>query len=243
MKRTERHHLKENELQRLALTARETMDARRREMMVALAVIVVIAAGAIGYVVWKQRVEGRAHGLLAEAVAVEEARIGPPAAPGTVAPGLSFPTERERAQAAVAKFKLAADAYPDSDAGIFARYKQAATNMLLGVPAEAATAYQDVIQRNGDGVYGQMARLGLAEAQARSGQFDQAINSFKELSQRKDGPLPVDAILMQLGRTYLDAGKPTEAQQTFNRIVEEYPDSPFNADAKKELESLKTPTT
>ena len=33
---------------------------------------------------------------------------------------------------------------------------------------------------------------------------------------------------MQLGRTYLDAGKRTEAQQTFNRLVDEYPDSPFN---------------
>ena len=28
---------------------------------------------------------------------------------------------------------------------------------------------------------------------------------------------------MQLGRTYLDAGKRADAQQTFNRLVEEYP--------------------
>ena len=50
---------------------------------------------------------------------------------------------------------------------------------------------------------------------------------FKELAQRKDGPLPVDGILMQLGRTYLDAGKRTDAQQTFTRLVEEFPESPF----------------
>jgi TolA-binding protein len=189
--------------------------------------------------VWNQRFEGRAQGLVADALAVESARIGPPAAPGTVNPSLRFPTERERAQAAVAKFKAAADAYPSTDTGIFARYKEAATHMTLGASAEAATAYQDVINRAGNGVYGQMARLGLAEAHARSGQYDQAINSFMELSQLKDGPLPVDAILMQLGRTYLEAGKPTEAQQTFNRLVEEYPDSPFNEDAKKQLEALK----
>ncbi len=239
MKRTERHHLKENELERIALQARETMDARRREVIAAIAVVVVLGAGAIGYVAWRERVEGRADALLAQALAVEEARVGPPAAPGTVSPSLSFPTERERTQAAVAKFKQAADTYPSTDAGIFARYKEAATHMTLGVPAQAATAYQDVIQRDGEGVYGQMARLGLAEAQARSGQFDQAINTYKELSQRKDGPLPIDAILMQLGRTYLEAGKRAEAQQTFSRLVEEYPDSPFNGDAKRELETLK----
>ena len=90
MKRTERHHLKENELERLATQARETIDARRREVIAAAVVIVVIAAGAIGYFAWNERTEGRAHVLLADALAVEEARIGPPAAPGTVAPSLSF---------------------------------------------------------------------------------------------------------------------------------------------------------
>ena len=86
----------------------------------------------------------------------------------------------------------------------------------------------------------QMARLGLADAQARAGQYDQAINTFKELAQHKDGPLPVDGILMQLGRTYRDAGKRADAQQTFNRLVQEYPDSPFTSEAKRELDALKT---
>jgi outer membrane protein assembly factor BamD (BamD/ComL family) len=44
---------------------------------------------------------------------------------------------------------------------------------------------------------------------------------------------------MQLGRTYLDAGKRSEAQQTFNRLVEEFPDSPFSGDARRELDNLK----
>jgi TolA-binding protein len=44
---------------------------------------------------------------------------------------------------------------------------------------------------------------------------------------------------MQLGQTYLEAGKPTDAQQTFNRIVEEFPDSPFSVDARRELDNLK----
>jgi TolA-binding protein len=84
-----------------------------------------------------------------------------------------------------------------------------------------------------------MARLGLAEAQARAGQYDQAINAFKDMAQRKDGPLPIDGILMQLGRTYEQAGKKSDAQQTFNRLVEEYPDSPFTGDARKEIDALK----
>jgi outer membrane protein assembly factor BamD (BamD/ComL family) len=62
------------------------------------------------------------------------------------------------------------------------------------------------------------------------------------LSQRKDGPLPVDGILMQLGKTYLEAGKRPDAQQTFTRLVDEYPESPYRADAMRELDTLKKTT-
>jgi TolA-binding protein len=244
MKTKERRHLKENELGKLTRQARETIETRRSETTAVAALIVVVAALALGYFGWRQRVQTKAHGLLAEAMAVQDARVGPPPAPGTPSAGLYFPTERERAQAALTKFKIAADAYPSTDAGIYARYQEGATSLALGTTPGAIAAYQQVIKQSGDSFYGQMGRLGLAEAQARAGQYDTAINTFKELAQRKDGPLPIDGILMQLGRTYLEAGKRSDAQQTFNRLVEEYPESPFTGDARKEIEALKkAPTT
>jgi pentatricopeptide repeat protein len=238
MKRADRHHLKENELQNFARLAREAYETRRRETTMFAGIAVVVAAIAIGYIAWREHVQSKAHALLAEAVIVLDAPISPPPAPGTPSQGLRFATERERAQSALTKLEAAADAYPSTDAGLYARYLEGATLMTLGNPAQAVSTYQQVIDRD-NGIYGQMARLGLAEAQARAGQYDQAIKVFQEMSQRKDGPLPVDGILMQLGRTYLDAGKRAEAQQTFNRLVEEFPDSPYNGDAKRELETLK----
>ncbi len=239
MKRTERRHLRENPVEAFVRQAREAIENRRRETAAIVALAVVVGGAALGYFGWRQHVQTKAHALLAEAMTVQDARVGPPPAPGTPANGIYFPAERERSQAALTKFKIAADAYPSTDAGIYARYQEGALSLTLGTPTGAAAAFQQVIEKAGDGFYGQMARLGLAEAQARAGQFDQAINAFKDLAQRKDGPLPVDGILMQLGRTYLDAGKKAEAQQTFNRIVEEYPESPFTADARRELETLK----
>ena len=243
MKRTERHHLKENEIQILARQVRQTLELRRREVTAATIIAAVLAAAAAGYFAWRHRVEGKAHALLADALAVQEARIIPASpATGTAAAAQTsgtFATERARSEAALQKLKTVADTYPTTDAGIFARYGEAATLTSLGRPADAAKAYQEVIRLAGDGIYVQMARLGLAEADARAGQYDQAINGFKELAQRKDGPLPIDGVLMQLARTYLDAGKPADAKQTFNRVVEEYPDSPFTGEARRQLESLK----
>jgi TolA-binding protein len=238
MKRTERRHLKQNELQTFTRQVQATIDEHKSEATWVVAALVVVGVALFGYWAYNERVDSRVHALLADALIVQEARIGPPAA-ATGGTGLTFPTERERAQAVVAKFKTAADAYPKTDAGLFARYQEAATQMALGDVAEAAKSYQQVIDVGGDKLYGQMARLGLAEANARSGQYEQAITAYKELVQRKDGQLPIDGILIQLGRAYRDAGRAAEAQQTFNRIVEEFPESPFNVDAKRELDALK----
>src|SRR5262249_46597998 len=115
MKRAERQHLKENELQTFARQAREQLDARRKETTTLIPVCRVGPPAALGFFAWGEHVKTKAHGLLAEAMAVQAARVGPPPAPGTPSGGLYFPTERERAQAALTKFKVAADAYPSTD--------------------------------------------------------------------------------------------------------------------------------
>jgi predicted negative regulator of RcsB-dependent stress response len=239
MKRNERHHLKDNELAHFATAARATVEARRSQATGIIVGIVVILAIAVGYTAWRGRVQGRAGTLLAEAMAVQDTRVGAPEAPGSPSAGPSFPTEKEKNQAALTKLKIVADQYPATEAGLFARFREAGVQMALGNAKEASAAYQQVIDRAGDSIYGQMARLGLAEAQVRSGEFDKAIETYKLLAQRKDGPLPVDGILVQLGRTYIEAGKPSDAQQTFTRVVQEFPESTFIADARRELDALK----
>jgi predicted negative regulator of RcsB-dependent stress response len=235
MRRAERHHLKDNELQRWTLELRRAFDAQKREVTTGLVAILVIGVAVSAYLFWRGSVTSRAETALAEALAVQEARVSAPGGPA--APG-GYPSELARLQAAVVRFKSVADAYPSTDAGVFARYQEAAGEAALGHLPVAVKAYQDVLQHSGSGIYTQMARLGLADAQGRSGQFDQAINTLRELTQRKDGPLPVDGILMELARTYRDAGKRTDEQQTLNRLVQEFPDSPFMSEARRELEAL-----
>lgn len=239
MKRTERQHLKENEFAHLAVAARESFEARGGQVgKIALAIAVVLIA-VVGFTVFQSRSANRAGRLLGEAMAVQDARVGAPDAPGTPSTGQSFPNEREKTQAMLTKFKAVADQFPGTEDGTFARYREAGAQMALGNAKDAAAAYEKVIAAGGDGVYAQMAKLGLAEAQARAGEFDKAIDTFKALSVNKDGSLPVDGILMQLGRLYREAGKATDAEQTFNRLVQEFPDSQFLSDARRELDAIK----
>jgi TolA-binding protein len=207
----------------------------------------VILFGGGGYYAWVSNTNAKASGMLADAMAISEARVAPltlPTEPGKPAPpppAGTYSTERAKLEAALPKFKAAADTYPGTTSGLAARYLEAGTLVLLGRVADGIAAYQDVTARAGDGLYGQMAQLGSAEAQVLAGQYDAAIVTYQQMAQRKDGSLPVDGILMQLGRAYLAAGKTTEAVQAFTRVSDEFPESPYASEAKKQLATLKLP--
>jgi hypothetical protein len=243
MKRTERHRLKENEVASTVVRLKEAYELYRKPMTAAAIAIVVIVIAGAAFVTWRSQTRSQAEALLADAMATERAQVAPPIAPGTTAPAPppagSYPTEKARNEAALAKFMAIANAYPSSDAGIAARYHAAAMLRALGRPAEAAQRYQEVIERAGSSLYGEMSKLGKADAEVAAGKFDQAIAVYKEMSANKDSQLPADGILMQLGRAYDAAGKPTDARQAFKRLVDEFPQSAYSAEAKRALDQLK----
>ena len=244
MKSTERHKLKENEFARTVAHAREAMQTRGRDVATIAVAVIVAVALAGGYAGWRQSRNGKANALLAEALAVEEAPVIAPAAP---APGSPIPvhqpgtfaTEQARLDAALPKLMKVADAYPTTEAGITARYHAASVLANLGRYAEAEQRYQEVIDKAGNSLYGRTARLGLADVLVSEGKYDSAIKIYQEVSTDTKSPLPIDGVLMQLGRAYMKAGKKNEAAHAFTRVVEEFPQSLYAADARREMEEAK----
>jgi TolA-binding protein len=162
---------------------------------------------------------------------------GVPAAAQLGATG-TFATEEAKLNAALPKLKTAADEYPDTDAGIQARYHMAGALATLGRTKEAIEAFNDVARRAGnDSLYGRMAQLGKADTQARAGQVNEAIATWKALASSTDEELPKDAILMELGKAYQASGNQEEARKTFTEIVDNHPTSPYAAEARTALGS------
>jgi TolA-binding protein len=244
MKRIERHKLKENELARSVAAARDVLKTRANDiqrLVVAVVVIIVIVAG---YTLWRQSRSSKAQAALASGLALFEAPVVPLAAP---APGSPLPvqqpgtfqTEQAKYEAALPKLMAAADAYPGTDAGIAARYYAASALASLGRFAEAEQRYQEVVDKAGSRIYGKTARLGLADAQAAQGKYDSAITIYRELSTDSNSQIPLDGVLMALGRTYARAGRGEEAARAFSRIVDEFPQSVYAADARREREAAR----
>jgi len=248
MRTDHRHDLKKNDLAD-SLTKLEGFVGMRAKALGMVAIgAVVVAAIALGVVAVRQRSQSRGQDLLAEALVALDARVVPanatgepgdaPAAAQFGATG-TFSTESAKLNAALPKLKAAADAYPDASAGITARYHMAGALAALGRHDEAIAAFDEVSKRAGaDSLYGRMARLGKADTQARAGQLDAAITTWKTMVTQDSAELPVDAILIELGRAYVTKGNTTEARQTFTQIVDQHPDSPYAQEARTTLETL-----
>ena len=247
MKSIERHKLKENEFARSVAQAREMLETRKRDITVVGAVIVVLLVLVAGYVWWTQFRDSKANDMLASALAVYEAPVVteadlPKPAPGSplpIQPAGTFPSEQAKLDAALPKLMETADKYPSTDAGLAARDTAASALASLGRYAEAEQRYQEVADKAGRSIYGRTARLGVADVQVAQGKYDNAITIYTEISRDPNAQIPVDGVLMQLGRAYTRAGKKDEAAGAFNRVINDFPESLFTADARRELELVK----
>ena len=244
MKTTERHDLKHNEVADTLQGAYVQLDRNRNTILAVVGGVVVVACLWGGYAFYRAQQEAKAGALLAQALVIAEAQVAPPIAPAPGQPALpptpgTYPSENAKLEAALPKLQATADAYPSTQAGISARFQAAAALTALGKMTDARKQYETVVASDSRGLYGRMARLGIAELEIKARQFDPAIATLRELSLDARGDLPVDAILVQLAETYVAAGKKVEAQQTLQRVTTEFATSPYAADAKKLLETIK----
>ena len=252
MKRSERHHLKENAFAVAMARLQDRAESWGAAVAVAggVALAVVVLFG--GYTWWSGRAEATAGALLAEALVVADAPVVPPPAdaadggedpatadlPFTQPPG-SYPTIEAKMSASLPMLLEAADAHPNTPSGVTARYRAAAALAALGRDDEAAEQYRRVIDGDEGGVYGRMATLGLASVQMSRGSYDEAIALLEPSSvSAADAPLPVDGVLMQLGRAYRLAGRGDDARAAFQRIMDEFPTSLYFPEAERELQVL-----
>jgi TolA-binding protein len=244
MKSQERHKLKENQLARGVEQARHTLEKRRRDITWAVILILALLASVGGFTWYRTSRSDRATELLATALATYQAPVIPPSAPAPGSPAPvqqpgTFMTERAKLEASLPQFIEAADRYPASTAGIAARYHAAGILAAMGRYPEAEQRYQEVVSRAGNSLYSRTARLGLADSQVAQKKYDSAIAIYTELSRDTASQMPVDGVLMQLGRACARAGKKAEAVTAFTRVTSEFPQSLYAADAQRELEEAK----
>ena len=240
MRREERHHLKENPLAAGLAEFQVVLLRHGRKLAVAVVLVLAGALGAGGYFLWQQQRIDRAGAQLAEALLVLDGDVAAPD-PGTedAAGGdTGGESEEARLEAALERLLAVADAYPSLRPGITARYEAAVALVGLGRPEEAAEHYRQVIAAAAGQLHGAMARLGLAETHVLSGDYDGAVELLQRETEAEESDVPVDAVLMRLGRAHELAGQDADALAAFTRVVEEFPFSVYSSEARRKADAL-----
>ena len=197
-----------------------------------MVVLALVAGG--GYWAWKTRSENRAQLLLTDAIVVVQTPVEE-AKPG------AKPTRRQLSHASSPRGSRAGEVHRGLQRVSVDEGGHCGALLRGGGARDARAARQKPRRdtrrlstvRAAASFYGRMARLGVVEANAQAKQYDQAISAAQALvNNTADEAIPRDALLMELGRVQAAAGKKAEAKQTLDKVIAEFPESPYIDEAK-----------
>ena len=77
--------------------------------------------------------------------------------------------------------------------------------------------------------------IGAARLLASQGKVPEAIDRLRRAIDSKRTTAPKDALLFALGEICEQSGNPAEGKAAFERLVSEYPDSPYRQDARSRV--------
>ena len=84
------------------------------------------------------------------------------------------------------------------------------------------------------------SRIALASLYNLTGKSDQAVSLLKQaVDKNKNNLIPQEYLLMQVAESYEKAGKKKEATEQWQKILNQYKDSPLSYQAQMRLNELK----
>lgn len=184
-----------------------------------LIALLVVAAGAIGAYYWmngQARQENAASEKLAQAN------------------DLFWRADYDRSRTLAQEVSKA---YPNTPSGIDALRIAGDDAYWRGNWKDAITDYEAYLKKNSSGIIANGVRRSLAYAQESTGQFEAAAGNFDKLigvfDRESSGEL-----LFSSARCLVAAKKPDDAKTRLQRILDEFPDSGYQLQARMELGRL-----
>lgn len=222
MKRSERHHLKQNELVTGVGGVTVWVVENRRQVTNASLAIVGGALLLGGFLTYRsQQVEA---GNIAFASAMQQFRAPVVREATEDRPAISHATERERFETSLVQFQDVADAYANYDVGRRATYYKGVCDVGLENYDAAAESFESVRGGSRDLLY-YLAAVSLAGVKAENGDTAGAETLYLEVVNDVEAPLPKDQLIYTLGTMFEHAGNLESARKYYQRFEQEHPDS------------------
>jgi tetratricopeptide (TPR) repeat protein len=192
----------------------DRLEGKGRTLLYALAGLVGLALLAGVYSWWSGRKAEEATRALGRVTEIVNAPVTPAPVPGST--GLSFTSEKERAQRVVEEAQKVEQKYGDPYKSL-AHYFRAAN--LLTVDRSKGLGELEALTKSGDAEVAARAKFALAQAREADGQHDGAAALYSELARAQNSAVPVDTANLRLASVYEKQGKRSEAADILFQIA------------------------
>jgi predicted negative regulator of RcsB-dependent stress response len=214
--------------------------AESHVMTIVYAVAGVLALVAIGTGIfyWRSHQSQAAGQALAKAVKIYQAPVVTTGAKPTDKESPSFATEEAHRAAARKALQKVRDDYGSTDAADVANLYLAQIDSEEGKLAQARKIWQDFADAHPKHMLGAEARLNLIHLDREQGKGEEVVKEVRAMLEKGDTPVPQDVLLHELGTTLEQLKRPQEAAQSYQRILDEFPQSPYRQEAQQKVAAL-----
>ena len=230
--RLSRRELKTDEVRQVMVRLIELLTKKWRQVAVGAGIVVAGVLITWGVVKVRSLRFEKAQIELVEAREVYSAPVDILAVSGNDA---SFVSETERSAAARERFETVVANYGRSPAAAVARAYLAEIRARQGSVSEARSLWQALVDGGGDDALTLSAEINLIHLDRQEGRLDELVTSLQAQLEDPNSFLPAEIVLFELGVTLEGLGRPEEAQEAFQRVVDEYPSSAYSIEARQRL--------
>ncbi len=203
--------------------------------LIALVAVLVIAGLAVLF--FRNRA-ATASEALAQAMLVYQAEINP-TTPQPDDPGKpSFRDEPSRRARATELFEGVRSRYGGSEAGRVAKVYLGRLAAEKGDLAAARALWKEALDGAPRDVLTSALELDMVKLDLAEGKDNEVVTRLESMLAKTEKPIPADVILYELAGVHEKLGKTEEALSAYQRIVNEFPRSPYLPEAQQKTTSL-----
>ncbi len=264
MSRLTREEIRRDEVREAVVSASTWFADHVRDILIGVAAVIAVVIGVVLFLNYQDGREAEASFQLSEALKVYRAEIDAPetdaidnlfGTPPDSAPGeddagepetpaeddgedegLSFASEAERRAEARVALEAVQESYDSTASGRLASVYLGRIAAAEGDTATARELWTEYLEANGgDHALAVSLQLNLYSLDRAEGRGEQLAAELRGAVATETSALPKDALLFELAATLEQLGDEEGARDTFQRILDEYPDGGYAIRARQQL--------
>lgn len=230
-----RKELKKDEVRETLAHGAEAIASHQQQIWIYGGVALLVVLAVLGWRYYTQQQTAKASAALADAMKIYQARIRTPDAPAQP-DEITYLDEKNKYGDADKKFMEVANRYPSTRPGQLARYYAALSLEKLARYDDAENDLKS-LESSRDESISALAKFKLAQVYDEAGKGPEAVQLYKELSDKPTLFVPKPVVLLALADHY-STSDPAQASKLYNQVKSEFPDTQAAQEADERLQLL-----